>query len=76
MEKSNNHRGIHIKLPKGMWFFSFLMLIFKFVPVQPKKSNKFAIRLPLDLLLLIYTLLTYSVVYVTEINTENEKKKQ
>lgn len=56
------------------------MLMFKFVPVQPKKSNKLAIHLPLhvhvDLLLLIYTLLTYSVVYVTEINTENEKKKQ
>lgn len=54
------------------------MLMFKFVPVQPKKSNKLAIHLPLhvhvDLLLLIYTLLTYSVVYVTEINTENEKK--
>ena len=39
VEKSNNHRGIHIKLPKGMWHISFVFLMFKFVPVQPKESN-------------------------------------
>lgn len=38
VEKSNNHRGIHIKSPKGIWLISF-QIMFKFVPFQPKESN-------------------------------------